>query len=207
MESILAQAEESPDTATETETVQTTATEVDVACGNQGAFCDAILEWTGSEAIAETTSWIIGTPIKIVVIAVVALIINRVLRRVISRGVRKLGTVTADHGDMVVAERNVERAKARAATISSLLRSISTATVYGIAFIMILEAIGVGIVAIIASAGIVGIAIGFGAQSIVEDLLRGVFMLAEDQFGVGDRIDVGHVNGYVERVTLRTAVI
>ena len=52
-----------------------------------------------------------------------------------------------------------------------------------------------------------GLAIGFGAQSVVEDLLRGIFMLVEDQFGVGDRIDVGTVNGYVERVTLRTTVI
>jgi small conductance mechanosensitive channel len=60
---------------------------------------------------------------------------------------------------------------------------------------------------VIASAGVLGLAVGFGAQSIVEDLFRGVFMMGEDQFGVGDRIDVGSVNGRVERVTLRTTVI
>jgi small conductance mechanosensitive channel len=72
---------------------------------------------------------------------------------------------------------------------------------------MILAMFGIAVVPAIASAGVLAIAIGFGAQSIVEDLLRGVFMLAEDQFGVGDRVDVGVVNGYVERVTLRTTVI
>jgi small conductance mechanosensitive channel len=72
---------------------------------------------------------------------------------------------------------------------------------------MMLETVGISVIAVIASAGVLGLAIGFGAQSVVEDLLRGVFMLAEDQFGVGDRIDVGQVNGYVERVTLRTVVI
>ena len=73
---------------------------------------------------------------------------------------------------------------------------------------MILEALGIGVVAVIASAGVLGLAIGFGAQSVVEDLLRGVFMLGEDQFAVGDRIDVGKPStATVERVTLRTAVI
>jgi small-conductance mechanosensitive channel len=72
---------------------------------------------------------------------------------------------------------------------------------------MILEVLGVSLVPLIASAGVLSLAVGFGAQSVVEDLLRGLFMLSEDQFGVGDRIDVGHVNGYVERVTLRTVVV
>jgi small conductance mechanosensitive channel len=79
--------------------------------------------------------------------------------------------------------------------------------VFGAAGIMILEVLGISIIPVIASAGVLSLAIGFGAQSVVEDLLRGLFMLAEDQFGVGDRIDIGHVNGYIERVTLRTVVI
>ena len=72
---------------------------------------------------------------------------------------------------------------------------------------MILDVLGMSVVPILASAGIIGLAVGFGAQSVVEDFLRGVFMLGEDQFGVGDRIDVGLVNGFVERVTLRTTVV
>jgi small-conductance mechanosensitive channel len=201
----LAQAEETAETSTQTG--ETATTQVDVACGNQGPFCDALLEWTGNEALAETVSYIVGTPLKIALIVAGALILNKVLRRVIQRSMHRIGTATAEHGEAVVAERNVDRAEERATTIASLLRSLSTATVYGIAAIMILSVIGISIVPVIASAGVLGLAIGFGAQSVVEDLLRGVFMLGEDQFGVGDRIDVGVVNGTVERVTLRTAVI
>lgn len=200
----LAQADETTETAEQTETV---TTEVEVACGNQGPLCDAILEWTDNEAVAETTAWLLGTPIKIVLIIAAALILNHLMRRFIRRFAQKLGAATAEHGEAVVSERTVERAEERASTIGSLLRSLSTAVIYGIAAIMILEVLGVSLVPIIAGAGVLGLAIGFGAQSVVEDLLRGVFMLAEDQFSVGDRIDVGSVNGTVERVTLRTAVI
>jgi small conductance mechanosensitive channel len=181
--------------------------EVDVVCSNQGPICEVLYEWTDNELLAEATSFILGVPVKIIVIAVLALVANRLLRRAIKRFTTRLGTATAEHGDSVVAERSVERAEERASTIGSLLRSLSTAVVFGAALVMMLEAVGISVIAVIASAGVLGLAIGFGAQSVVEDLLRGLFMLAEDQFGVGDRIDVGHVNGYVERVTLRTVVI
>jgi small-conductance mechanosensitive channel len=194
---VLRQAEET--TATETD--------VDVVCGNQGALCEALYEWSGNEAAAEIASFFFGTPVKIVIIAVLALILNRLAQRVIRRISDRLGTATADHGDMVVTDRSVERAEERASTIGSLLRSLSSAFVYSAALIMMLEVSGISVIPVIASAGVLSIAIGFGAQSVVEDLLRGVFMLAEDQFGVGDRISVGAVNGYVERVTLRTTVI
>ena len=182
-------------------------TTVDVVCGNSGPLCESLYEWTGNELLAEVTSFIVGVPVKIIAIIAVALIVNRIVRRAIGRLTDRLGTVTEDYGDAVVTERNVERARERASTIGSLMRSLTSAFVFGAALIMILETIGIGVVAVIASAGVLGLAIGFGAQSVVEDLLRGVFMLGEDQFGVGDRVDVGAVNGYVERVTLRTAVI
>jgi small conductance mechanosensitive channel len=184
-----------------------TETDVDVICGNQGPLCEALYEWTDNELVAEGVSFILSTPFKIVIIAFTALILNRIARKGIRRLSDRLGTVTADHGDAVVMERSVERAEERASTIGSLLRSLSAAVVYGAALILMLEAFGLSVIAVIASAGVLGLAIGFGAQSVVEDLLRGVFMLAEDQFGVGDRISVGSVNGYVERVTLRTTVI
>jgi len=187
------------------ETAETT--DVDVVCSNQGAFCEVLYEWTDSELFAEATSWILGVPIKIVLIAAGALIANRLLRRSVKKFTRRLGTATAEHGDVVVTERGVERAEERASTIGSLLRSLSTAVVYGAALILMLEVVGISVIPLIAGAGVLGLAIGFGAQSVVEDLLRGLFMLAEDQFGVGDRVDVGSVNGVVERVTLRTVVI
>jgi small-conductance mechanosensitive channel len=194
---VLAQAEET----------STTETDIDVVCGNQGALCEALYEWTDNEAVAEGTSFLLGTPIKFVIIVILALVVNRIAQKAIRRLADRVGTATADHGDAVVTARSVERAEERSSTIGSLLRSLSSALIYGAALIMMLDVIGISVIPVIASAGVLGLAIGFGAQSLVEDLLRGVFMLAEDQFAVGDRIDVGPVNGYVERVTLRTTVI
>ena len=94
-----------------------------------------------------------------------------------------------------------------AATLSSLLRRFATVVLSGIALVMILEVIGFGVITAITSAGVLGLAIAFGAQSVVEDVFKGVFMIIEDQFGVGDRIDVGSTEGFVERVTLRTTVL
>lgn len=185
----------------------TETTDVDVVCGNQGPFCDALYEWTDNEQFAELTSFVLGSPFKIVVIAIIALVLNRMVRRAVRRLTTRLGTATAEHGEVVVDERSVRRAEERATTVGSLLRSLSTALIYGAALILMLDVIGISVIPVIAGAGVLGLAIGFGAQSVVEDLLRGVFMLAEDQFGVGDRIEVGSVNGYVERVTLRTTVI
>ncbi len=193
--------------ALQQEEAATSADEIDVVCGNQGAVCEVLYEWTDSELFAEATSFIIGVPVKIVFIAVLALILNKFSRSGIRRLTKRLGTATADHGDAVVTERSVARAEERASTIDSLLRSLSTAFIYGAAMILMLEVFGISLIPVIASAGVLSLAIGFGAQSVVEDLLRGVFMLAEDQFGVGDRVDIGSVNGYVERVTLRTTVI
>ena len=189
------------------EEATTSTDDVDIVCGNQGPVCEVIYEWTDSELLAEASSLIIGIPAKIVLIVALALILSKLSRNAIRRLTTRLGVATAEHGDALVTERSVERAEERASTIGSLLRSLSTAFIYSAALIMILEVFGLSLIPVIASAGVLGLAIGFGAQSIVEDLLRGVFMLAEDQFGVGDRIDVGSVNGYVERVTLRTTVI
>ncbi|MGI9623572.1 MAG: mechanosensitive ion channel family protein [Acidimicrobiales bacterium] len=191
----------------QTSTSETTDTTVDVVCGNSGELCETLYEWTENQAFAETASFLIGTPVKIALILIGALILNRFARKWIGRTVSRMGTVSADHGESLMDERSVARAEQRATTIGSLLRSMTTALIFGASLILCLETVGVGVTALIASAGILSLAIGFGAQSLVEDMLRGVFMLGEDQFGVGDRIDVGVVNGEVERVTLRTAVI
>ena len=93
----------------------------------------------------------------------------------------------------------------RAETIASVLRSTVTAVVGTIAFIEILGTLGINLGPIVASAGIVGVALGFGAQNLVKDFLSGIFMILEDQYGVGDVIDlgVGDANGTVEAVGLR----
>ena len=95
----------------------------------------------------------------------------------------------------------------RARTIGSVLRSIASVVVLVTAAIMVLAEFGVALGPILASAGIVGIAIGFGAQNLVRDFLSGMFMLLEDQYGVGDVVDLGEASGTVEAVGLRITTV
>lgn len=96
-----------------------------------------------------------------------------------------------------------ERRKQRAATMGSILRSISTILIFGIAGLTVMGRLGVPLAPLLASAGVGGVALGFGAQSLVKDFLSGIFMIMEDQYGVGDVIDTGQAIGTVEEVTLR----
>jgi small-conductance mechanosensitive channel len=103
------------------------------------------------------------------------------------------------------AERSLidERRKQRVRALGSVLRSAASVTIFSIAGLTILGDLGINLAPLLASAGVVGIAIGFGAQNLVRDYLSGVFMLVEDQYGVGDVITVGDATGTVETVTLR----
>ncbi len=96
-----------------------------------------------------------------------------------------------------------ERFRQRAETLGSLLGSIATFVIALVAILTIMGAIGLPLAPVLASAGVGGVALGFGAQSIVKDLLSGIFMIVEDQFGVGDVITVNDVTGTVEEVSLR----
>ena len=88
----------------------------------------------------------------------------------------------------------------RAMTIGSVLKSVITIVLIAVFSTMMLSEVGVNIAPIIASAGIIGIALGFGAQSLVKDFLSGIFMIFEDQYGVGDVVDVGEATGTIEAV-------
>lgn len=96
-----------------------------------------------------------------------------------------------------------ERRRQRAATMGSLLRSITTVAIVIVATLTIAAQCGIQLGPIMASAGVAGVALGFGAQSLVKDYLSGIFMIFEDQYGVGDVIDTGEAIGTVEEVTLR----
>jgi small conductance mechanosensitive channel len=95
--------------------------------------------------------------------------------------------------------RRVQRTRAR----GSLLKSRVSGVVFAVIVTMVMSEVGVDIAPIIASAGIIGIALGFGAQSLVSDFLSGIFMIFEDQYGVGDVVDLGEAVGTVEAVSLR----
>ena len=135
------------------------------------------------------------TPLRILAIVVVAIVIALVLRTVISRVLsRTLGLAGAER----------TRAEARQRALASALRSAVVGVVWGTAVITIISELGVNIGGVIATATIIGGAIAFGAQTLIRDLIGGLFVLAEDQYGVGDQVDLGYAIGEVERITLRS---
>ena len=100
-----------------------------------------------------------------------------------------------------------ERRAQRTQAIGSLLKSISSFLIFGIAAVLILAELGIDIAPLLASAGIAGVALAFGAQNLVRDFLAGIFMTLEDQFGVGDSVDLGSATGTVVAVGLRTTTV
>ncbi len=139
----------------------------------------------------------------LLVTAVVAAIARRLVVRVVNR-VRDGGT-PGTIGSLRVGDGTRDpRRRQRIVSIGQLSRSITTVVVWTIGIMMALGSLGVNLGPLIASAGILGVALGFGAQSLVEDFLSGMFMLAEDQFGVGDIVDLGEATGVVEKISLRT---
>lgn len=135
------------------------------------------------------------TPLRILAIVVVAIILSLVLRTVINRVLgRTLGLAGVER----------TRAEARQRALASALKSAMVGVVWGTAVITIISEIGVNIGGVIATATIIGGAVAFGAQTLIRDLIAGLFVLAEDQYGVGDQVDLGFASGQVERITLRS---
>lgn len=97
-----------------------------------------------------------------------------------------------------------ERRRQRLRALGTILRSATSVVIFGIAGLQILSDVGLNLTPLLASASVVGVAIGIGAQSLVKDYLAGILMLLEDQYGVGDVINIGDVTGTVEAVSLRT---
>ena len=169
-------------------------------CADGETVCDLTWDVTGNRRLAEWSDVLIGKPLAIIGLVLLGVVARWLLHRVVDRIARR-----AEHG--VLPER-VEsavaaRRKQRVATMGGLLKSIITFILFAVVGTMVLSEIGVDIAPIIASAGIIGIALGFGAQSLVKDFLAGIFVFIEDQYGVGDVVDVGEANGTVEAVTLR----
>jgi len=148
-------------------------------------------------------NWFSGSPLHILVIVVIAVIAQRIGSRAITKAMNRLAATDLVHGPGHLAARQKERAK----TTGTVLTSTLNAVIWVIALGMILGEFGLNLGPLIASAGVIGVAIGLGAQTIVRDVLAGLFMLIEDQYGVGDRIEVLEVAGTVERVGLRITTI
>ncbi|HEV8114771.1 MAG TPA: mechanosensitive ion channel family protein, partial [Acidimicrobiales bacterium] len=142
-------------------------------------------------------------------VVVLAMVLKRLVHRAIRRFTARLVVSAGSSGRLksILEGQPDPRAAGRAATLGDVLRSLATAGIYGIALLTILGEVGINLGPLVASAGIVGVALGFGAQSLVKDFLSGVFMLVEDQYGVGDVVDLGPASGTVEAVGLRTTRI
>jgi small conductance mechanosensitive channel len=185
------------------------------ACGNDPTWiCRQVLESTDSEGWARASDFLVAKPAHILLILAVAWVANRLLHRAIRRFTERIANPEAQernqrlrrHAPDALQSHGPEslRSAARATTLSHLLRSATSVVVWTIAAVMILAELGVALGPLIAGAGIAGVALGFGAQSLVKDFISGTFMLIEDQYGVGDIIDAGEASGTVEAVSLRT---
>jgi small conductance mechanosensitive channel len=102
---------------------------------------------------------------------------------------------------------SAERRQQRALAVGSLLKSVTSFLIFGTAVILILAELGINVAPLLASAGIAGVALAFGAQNLIKDFLAGIFMTLEDQYGVGDAVDLGSASGTVTTVGLRTTTI
>ena len=153
-----------------------------------------------------TTFRIIGVLIGGGITAVVVrILITRVVAGVVT-GVKRTHKVDDTRelsSSPVAAMRSVQRAR----TLGSVMNNFATWIIVSVVFILILTELGFSVTALVASAGIIGAALGFGAQSIVKDVLNGLFMVFEDQLGVGDVVDLGMAEGVVERVGIRVTEI
>ena len=180
--------------------------------------CNFILDQSGSAWFAESSFWIVVKPLRIMLILLIAVVLRYLLHRAINRLVRstsrggpptvlkplreRIPPAVPDGTGFVP-----ERRRQRAAAIGSVLRSLMTAVVFSVAVLLVLDELSFNLAPLLASAGIVGLALGFGAQTLVKDLLSGLFMLLEDQYGVGDTVDLGEATGVVEAVGLRITTV
>jgi small conductance mechanosensitive channel len=166
--------------------------------------------------IEDHSRWIIEIPARIVIVVLVALVVRAILHRMIDRMVRPV-----EGGDVPRLMRHLrtqaftsnilghtgllsERRQQRAAAVASVLRSTVSFLIFMIAFVTVLSEVGIDIAPFLAGSSIVGVAVAFGAQNIIKDFLSGIFMIMEDQYGVGDVIDFEKASGTVESVGLRT---
>ena len=182
------------------------------ACGDDpSAVCRFVYDRSESAGLAQLADVLLTTGLRIVLIVVLAWVVLRLVRRAIDHFVRSLGSRDAKgrmSSELAPRDPSI-RSAARTETLGHVLKSIAGGAIWTVAGLMVLGELGINLGPLIAGAGVAGIALGFGAQSMVKDFLAGIFILIEDQYGVGDLVDVGEVSGNlvsgtVESVTLRS---
>lgn len=159
-------------------------------------------------SLQDMTPWIMTAvatasqaSLRILVILVVGYILTRFLRA----GIRQLEAILIKAGEAT--ETTPGAARKRVTTLTGLLKTVALALIWGVVVVMALAQIGLDITPILAGAGILGLAIGFGAQNLVRDLIGGFFMVLENQVRVGDVAIINGTGGLVEAITFRTIVL
>ncbi len=185
------------------------------ACGD-GTLCQAIKDnVVDNDYVAQFLGVLIPDILRTVVIFAIAWLVVRVVRKAIRRIVRDMVERGQERANgsrkrfSIASTQSLDpiRAAMRTETLGNVLRSLASLIVWTSAvFVAVasLQTIDINLGPLIAGAGVVGVALGFGSQSLVKDFLSGLFMLLEDQYGVGDIIDAGPATGVVEGITLRT---
>ncbi len=181
---------------------------------DSSSLCARLYDWFGLDWLAANAETLVGVPLRILLVVAVALVaraaINRTIRRLTDRtATGQVPTILKprrtkggpSHQQLVeqVAARRTQRAEA----VGSVLRSFSSIVVFFIAVVLVLGELGINLAPIVASAGVVGVALGFGAQNLIKDFIAGIGIILEDQYGVGDVVDLGEASGTVEAVGLR----
>jgi len=183
------------------------------ACGSAaGIACRLVWDLSRNAHAADFTNVYLAGPVRLVLriafVLLLAVLLRLAARRLIGRLTMRAslghGRAAAEAGDDesrhgVFGDRRSQRATA----LASVLSNAASVTIFTVASVIILGDLGLNLAPVLASAGVLGIAIGFGAQNLVKDFLAGIFMLLEDQYGVGDVVDIDTVTGTVEAVSLR----
>jgi small-conductance mechanosensitive channel len=180
------------------------------ACGrtqNPGIACRMVWDVTHSTKAANLTTVYFAGPAQLVIrigfVVLIALVLRVIAHRGIGRITARATRDSGDGGDRAHALLFRERRLQRASALGAILSNAASVTIFGIAAVIIVGDMGLNLAPVLASTAVLGVAIGFGAQNLVQDFLAGIFMLLEDQYGVGDVISVGTTTGTVEGVSLR----
>jgi moderate conductance mechanosensitive channel len=187
------------------------------ACASDaGSVCQWLWDHTGLDFFALHADAALTSVVHILLI----LLISWLARALIYRAINHLTRMTAEGESPALlrplrapARRalnravSAERRRQRALAMGSLLKSVTSFLVFGIAVVLILSEFGINVAPLLASAGIAGVALAFGAQNLIKDFLAGIFMTLEDQYGVGDVVDLGSATGTVTTVGLRTTTL
>ena len=156
------------------------------------------VNWSEIVNVEAIVRWLMSSGLRIALILVGALVVVRLAVFI----TRRVEQAFQDNDPSTMNEREKQ-----AATLGKVIRNISRILVWSVAVMMILKELGIDIGPILAGIGIMGLAVGFGAQSLVKDFLAGMFILIENQYNVGDVIEAAGAKGQVEKITLRATTL